>query len=110
MVCLKPSSSPLTGSSFGPRVRFALSGKDVPGRLGVDWSNDASALALDKLPGDVPTAEAFVKVAEDAGSFASYDSVQPSLLRICPAAAPGSDPAVWPRLVDVRDDTIIHRF
>ena len=110
MVCMKPATSPVGGSSFGTQVRFALCRKDVPARIGMDWSNDATTLVLNKLPGDVPPTEAFVKVVAAAGSFASYDPVNRSLLRISPAAAPNSDPAMWPRLVDVRDDTVIARF
>ena len=110
MVCLKPAISPVAGSSFGPQVRFALCRTDIPLRLGVDWSNDATTLALNRIPGDAPGAESFVNVVDEAGSFASYDSISPSLLRISPAAAPGADPGTWPRLVDVRDDTLVARF
>lgn len=110
MVCLKPAISRVAGSSFGLQVRFALCRDDLPVRIGVDWSNDATALAQNKLSGDVPADEAFVKVVEEAGSLASYDPIQPSLLRISPAAAPDSDPATWPRLVDVQDDAVIARF
>jgi hypothetical protein len=110
IVCLKPSTSSVKGSSFDQQVRLALCGKDVPGRIGVDWSNLATLLALGKLPDGMPATAAFVKVVEEAGSFASYDPIISSLLRISPAAAPGSDPATWPRLVDVRDDTVIARF
>ena len=38
MVFLKPATSPVRGSSFGTQVRFALCRKDVPARIGVDWS------------------------------------------------------------------------
>jgi hypothetical protein len=106
IVCLKPVSSPVAGSNCGPQVRLSLCRKDVPVRIGVDWSNEATTLALSKLPAGMPAAEAFVSVVEKAGSFASYDPVQPSLLRSSPVANPGSDPATWPRLVDVRDDRI----
>ena len=110
MVFLKTVASHVEGSSLGRQVKFALCRKDVPARIGVDWSSDATTLALTKVPNAMPPAAAFVKVVEEAGSFASYDPIISSLLRISPAAAPGSDPAGWPRLVDLRNDTDIARF
>jgi hypothetical protein len=84
VVFLKPTGSPVTGSSPGDQVRLAICRDDVPNRVGVDWSSLATFLEVKRIPDSMQTKDAFVKVVEKAGSFLSYDPVASSLLRICP--------------------------
>jgi hypothetical protein len=103
VVCLKSIRSHVQGSlePFATVVRLAIHKAHLPHRLGIDLSNTATKLVLGKIPRDAMPSVAFMRAVRETESFVSYDAIDASVLRVCPAGSgPQSDPAGWPVLTD----------
>jgi hypothetical protein len=92
-----------------PRCKLAVSGNDLPERIGLDWSNagcwDLARIIYEDDPRKNPS-DAFAEVATRRGSVVAYDGIRASVLRVCPASAPHSAASVWPLLQDLSNDEI----
>jgi hypothetical protein len=89
-VCLHPVGAALRphSSKYGRLIRLAVSGADLPDRVGLDWSYDWNlARCIRKDSPDKSCNDILFDVARRRGSVAAYDGIPASKLRIerdCP--------------------------
>jgi hypothetical protein len=95
---LRPHSS-----KYGRLIRLAVSGADLPDRVGLDWSYDWNlARCIRKDSPDKSCNDILLDVARRRGSVAAYDGILASKLRIWREGLP-HDPAQWPKLDEITD-------
>lgn len=80
---------------------LAISGADLPLRIGIDWSYDGCMTLVDILvdenPG-MPVPQIFAEVVRRTGCVISYDPVPPAAIRVWTVGLPRGDPGTWPTL------------
>ncbi|MGC1180386.1 MAG: hypothetical protein WA884_15540 [Methyloceanibacter sp.] len=105
IVCLHPVGAALRphSSKYGRLIRLAVSGADLPDRVGLDWSYDWNlARCIRKDSPDKSCNDILLDVARRRGSVAAYDGIPASKLRIWREGLP-HDPAQWPKLDEITD-------
>ena len=114
ILCLHPHGSKLIprGAANGlvvpigglepKRLKLAVSSRDLPTRVGLDWSY-AWELQEARVQGAEQGDLDFLgcEVADEFGSIISYDPISPSLLRVCTAKTEFFYPEQWPFFNDV---------
>jgi len=123
ILCLHPLGSKLTprgaqkslvlplGAPEPKRVKLAVSSRDLPKKIGLDWSY-AWEFQEPRLqsanPENLPVIGC--AVAHEFGSIVSYEPISSKLLRICTKQTDFVDPAYWCFLNEVDDNEIAFFF
>lgn len=119
ILCLHPLGSQLCprgaekslvlplGAPEPRRVKLAVSARDLPEKIGLDWSY---AWDIQKARLQLADRERLhvigCAVAHEFGSIVSYDSISSTLLRICTKPDASIDPSCWRPLNEVDDNEI----
>ena len=111
VVCLWPKGKSIlvVGADEGESLfRLAVRPKDLPVRLGVDWSFDAPWAAAERLRTQHENrdiGELFAYIANEYGTFLSYDPIPPEALLV-QLKDQGDDALNWEPLMKTDVDTI----
>lgn len=95
------------GASEPKRVKLALSSRDLPKRVGLDWSYEWKLQEL-RFHRTIDDSLDVIgcSIAHEFGSVVSYDPISPSHLRICTSAAESINPDDWPFLSEANESEI----
>lgn len=108
MLCLHPLGAQLRPSSSKepPHIRFAVSAKDTPKLMGLDWSYlPQLARSRRNAKASASIGAVSMEVANELGSVSVYEGIKASLLRVWTKGAP-DNPAEWPWLGETQDEDI----
>jgi hypothetical protein len=112
ILCLNPFNEKMEpwkvpkSSQSPPWIRFAVSGDDLPTRIGIDWSSEqcwSSARTYRRENAELPASKILVAVAKECASIACYDTVIPSKLHVRTEKTKNLGPSKWPLLSEVLD-------
>jgi hypothetical protein len=110
ILCLSPPEHRITFTAAFESVELAVVAKELPQRIGVDWSCGSTWTRVEQFWEDAPTGglEGAVFAGVDfCKSVISYDAIPPASLRIRLKES-AADATTWPRLTDATDGNALY--
>jgi hypothetical protein len=110
VVCLRPIDSFNSTPNRGDRqFRMAFARMDLPTNIGIDRSHGSALALVAELHKEYPDwddSAIFVEIAHRLGSFVSYASIKPAVLRVWSKGSSSYNPQTWPLLTAAESDRI----